>query len=490
MEDGAEKDLEGNFEVPVTTGKYIWAANPDSNRVAVVDASTLRIRILDAGFSPTHLAGLPPREEGEERAIVINTLSHDATLLRIDAAGEIESATVAVHAGANRLHISPRGSWAIAWTDARRVSGADITEGFQDLSLIDLRSTPPTSTRLAVGYRPTKIFVDEGETRAFAVTEPGISIIDLEGSSPSMVGLVDTNIAGLESARSQVDITPDGAFAVARQEGSDRLAILGLADSTRVEIPLSGPITDLDLSHDGSFAVATIRSPSLPSGDDDNGESGAPSGSEVVVLPIPEAALDASNIRAVTIANESVGSASLTDAGDFALLYTNATPSDRLTILSLGSLDYRTVSLKAPIQAVLPAPDSEHAVAVLAPPTGSTKAGAFALIPLGSTLPARIEATDAPVLGVAIAPPPSERAMVVVRGEGHGEHAAYLAKLPQLQVDRIRLASPPLSTGIAPLANIAFVAQEHPEGRMTFIQLDDGSARTLTGFELGARVVD
>lgn len=80
--------------------------------------------------------------------------------------------------------------------------------------------------------------------------------------------------------------------------------------------------------------------------------------------------------------------------------------------------------------------------------------------------------------------------MVVVRGEAGQEHAAYLAQLPQLQVDRIRLASPPLSTGIAPAAGMAFVAQEHAEGRLTFINLADGTARTLTGFELGARVVD
>ena len=35
-----------------------------------------------------------------------------------------------------------------------------------------------------------------------------------------------------------------------------------------------------------------------------------------------------------------------------------------------------------------------------------------------------------------------------------------------------------------------YVAQKHPEGRITFVTLDSGEARTLTGFELGSRVVD
>ena len=39
-------------------------------------------------------------------------------------------------------------------------------------------------------------------------------------------------------------------------------------------------------------------------------------------------------------------------------------------------------------------------------------------------------------------------------------------------------------------AGAGYVAQKHPEGRITFVTLDSGDARTLTGFELGARVVD
>jgi len=478
-----EDELESAFEAPVVTEKRVWAANPESGRVAIVDASTLEIRTIDAGFAPTHLAAIPSRKEGEEQAIVLNVLSHDATLIRIDTAGEVETTTAPVHEGANAWSIGPHGRYAIAWTDARRVENPDPTEGFQDITVIDLAASPPKATRLAVGYRPAQIVINEAESRAFAIAEPGISVIALDGDAPSLVNLVEVN-ASNPAATSSVDVTPDGTLAIVRHDGSEVVTVIDLVTSERVDFTLSGPVTDLDLARDGSFALAVVRSPT-PSG----GEEATP-GSQVVVLPLPDALEDPEAALTLTLPNETVGSASLTDAGDVALLYTNAVPSDRLVVVSLDTGTHRAISLKAPIKAVLPAPDSEHAVAILAPPTGSTKPGAFALVPTKSTLPPRIQATEAPVLGVSIAPAPSHRALVVVRGEAGQEHAAYLARLPQLQVDRVRLASPPLATGMAPAANMGFVAQEHPEGRLTFIDLENGAARTVTGFELGTRVVD
>src|SRR6188474_3324719 len=48
-----EKELESSYRAPVATGKYVWTANPDSGRVALVDATTLEVKIAEAGFAPT-----------------------------------------------------------------------------------------------------------------------------------------------------------------------------------------------------------------------------------------------------------------------------------------------------------------------------------------------------------------------------------------------------------------------------------------------------
>ena len=52
------------------------------------------------------------------------------------------------------------------------------------------------------------------------------------------------------------------------------------------------------------------------------------------------------------------------------------------------------------------------------------------------------------------------------------------------------IASPPIAVGVLGAANEGYVAQKNAEGRITFVALDSGQARTLTGFEIGASVVD
>ena len=65
-----------------------------------------------------------------------------------------------------------------------------------------------------------------------------------------------------------------------------------------------------------------------------------------------------------------------------------------------------------------------------------------------------------------------------------------MGQFPSLEVQQIGLASPPIAVGVLAAANQGYVAQKNPEGRITFVALDSGQARTLTGFEIGASVVD
>ena len=44
--------------------------------------------------------------------------------------------------------------------------------------------------------------------------------------------------------------------------------------------------------------------------------------------------------------------------------------------------------------------------------------------------------------------------------------------------------------GIVAGAGRGYVAQKHPDGRITFVDFKTGSVRTLTGFELASQVVD
>src|SRR5262249_12450056 len=43
-----EHEDESHYTAPVSTGNYVWVANPDSGRVAYIDASTYEVKLVDA----------------------------------------------------------------------------------------------------------------------------------------------------------------------------------------------------------------------------------------------------------------------------------------------------------------------------------------------------------------------------------------------------------------------------------------------------------
>src|SRR5450432_683853 len=72
-----ETETDQSFRAPVATGKVLWSTNPDSGRVALIDAKTLKVRMANAGFGPTFLAAVPSKKNTDS-AIVLNVGSHDA----------------------------------------------------------------------------------------------------------------------------------------------------------------------------------------------------------------------------------------------------------------------------------------------------------------------------------------------------------------------------------------------------------------------------
>ncbi|HET6150353.1 MAG TPA: hypothetical protein VFH68_22630 [Polyangia bacterium] len=512
-----EREIDGAYQAPVATGRFVWIANPSSGHVAYVDAATLAVKTVEAGDAPTTIAAVPDAAGGDQ-VIVLNQLSHDATVLRADGAGgpPASRTITGVVPGANRVAVSPLGRFVIAWIDGRGQANARPTDGFQSITVIDLGAPAAAAdagggalashVTVAVGFRPVSITFAADEQRAFAVTEDGVSIIALDGASgPRVTG----NVALGDDATASVDtrdvsITADGRWAVVRREGSDTVSLVELGTGAITALRLSGPVTDLDLTADGTRALAVVRATG-----------------EVALIPLDAPAPVSGAITHLTIAGETIGQAVLTADGATAVLYSNAVAAQRLTVLSLGATPtWRTLRVHAPVLAVVPSPDGRGAVVLhpadasgaggaagdagLAPdggrdggaapgdgaaPGATPEVGAFSLLSLDGTQPAFIQATDAPLRALAFSPA-GDRVLLTVRDDRAAVFAVYLALFPTLEVRRYPLASPPIAAGVAAAARRGYVAQQHPEGRITFFTLDSGEARTLTGYELGARVVD
>jgi hypothetical protein len=467
-----EQELESAFEAPVATDRYVWTANPSTGRVALIGAHDLSVRLAEAGIAPTTVAALPGNQD-EDTAIVLNRGSDDATILRVGADGEIHSTTLMTHSGANAVEVSPQGKWVIVWTNAAALDATllDPTDGLQDVTVVKLGDEPET-TELSVGYRPSQIAFDADETHAFAVTEPGLTVINLEGEPmpDRLIALTDNPVE--DQAARDVNVTPDGRRAVVRVEGERSLGVVDLATGERQAVDLGEFVTDLDLSADGTHAFAIA-------------------GGELVVVPIPPGDADPSTFPRASAPGEVARSVSLSPDASLALVYSNAESNPYLGILSSGGdwseFEGRAVDLKAPVQAAFASPNAQHGIAFQATAAGSSKGGAFSIVSAQIDRAPKVIGTDAPPFALAFSPEGGE-AVIATRDLVKKSYGMYLVHLARLEQTFIQLSSPPLAAGIVPNANRAFVAQAHPEGRMTFVDLDDGSQHTLTGFELAAEV--
>ncbi len=464
-----EQELESSFSSPVATGNYVWITNPTSGRVAYIHAQTLEIEVVDAGHAPTYLAAVP--DEDDDVAIVLNVLSQDATVLRASS-GILTTTTLPVPSTGNAWAIAASGRWATAWTDWRAIDDPDPIDGFQDISVLDLSQDDEQSTALTVGYRPVALAYDDQGSRLFAVTEVGVSVVALDGPAPSVIANVALSDDPFEDTSSRdVAITSDGAYALVRRDYDEIVNVVSLEDGELIDVVLPAAPTDLDLAPDGSVAVAVLRDTS-----------------QVALLRLPDIADDPESFDIVQVESVVIGSVSLASDSSMAFLYTNAIESPALTVLDTAEPEPepRNIALHASVQAVFPTPDGSHAV-VLHQPGVSEYPAAFSVVPIAELLPSRIAGLNAPIASVAVAPS-GERVLVAVGSETDPDYGLVVAHMPSLQVDRHLLASKPIAAGIVDGPGRGYAAQEHPDGRITFVDFDSGDVRTITGFELASQV--
>jgi hypothetical protein len=535
-----EQEKESAFKLPVRSGRWVWAANPLSDRVSVIDTHDLSVKLALAGFGPTYLAPLHAEGDAESAAIVLNAKSGNATVMRLYA-DRIDSRTVPTHEGANSWSVSPSGKWAIAWSDASAITAPDPADSFQDITVVDASAATPSATRLSVGYRPSRIFFAADEARAFVVSEASLGILDLSQDAPSVIEDVALGV-GREKAI-DVSVVPDGSYALFRVEGSPKVSVVALASGERTDVLLSGPVTDLDLVADGTSAIAVVRGRPVTSnvgnggatssgeaggagareaaggvGESSAGNAGTSGGevagggetdagaggvagasgqgtppasgygaSEVALLSLP--AVGSANIELSRVSvPDLVGSVAVSSDGAEAVLYTNATALDRVTVLPTnpGGADFlspRSVYVHAPVDAVFISPDHAQALVTLRAPQGMSGVG-FGIVPLLEPLPAQVRSTTAPITSAAFSDAPTTSALLTAETG----LTAYLVRMPELRVDAVPLLNLPLAAGIVAEEHVGYVVQQHPDGQLSLVDLDSGDLRTLTGFELSRGV--
>lgn len=500
-----EMEVKLDFELPQASERFVFAANPEGGTVSIIDAETRHIQTLETGDRPTFLRTLA----GTDDAIVLNVGSDDATIIR-NPDGRATTSNVAVVRGANAIAVAPDGHHAVVYFNVSFSNAGNPSGSLQDVSVMKLEEGDDQVTDMTVGFRPRDVFFAADGSAAFVVTEDGVSVLDFSDIEASGSGFARSISLGndIDQKTLDVSVTPNGKYALARQPEASEIRLVDLTSGaiTRLDLaallpeieagasdedggipeqPLPIEVTDLDLAGSGTVAAAVLRNQST-----------------LLVLPIPGAFEDSSSVVRHEITDTVVGSAALAPDGKTALLYTTAAPIERLTVVDLAdsAAQPRTLVLRKAVRAVAIAPDSETALIVhdkaegdpneigIDPDLQIDRSYGYSVVRIdaGSV---KLQQTQA-MPGAFSVVPDGSAIFVLFRDDAAGLREVQKIDTASFLVTPTRLGSPPISIGAVPQTDSVFVSQDHPEGRITFIDWKTGDKDTVTGFELNSRIRD
>lgn len=495
--------------LPQASENYVYAVNPEAGTVAVIDARTQSIKTIKTGSRPSYLRTL----EGTDNAIVLNTGSNKASVIRTSA-DEATKNDLSVSPGANAIAVAPDGKHAVVYFNATYQSTGQAVGSYQDVAVLVLSSdgSSDRSISMTVGFRPRDVFFSSDGRQAFVITEDGVSVLDFASIEKDGSGIARlATFGGIDQKNLDVAVTPDGRFALARAESQSTLHLVELQtgqvrtlDLTTVYYPapammaetgedagtsmaLPVEVTDLDLVPDGQSALAVLRNQKA-----------------VLEIPLPQGFDDASKVKIIQVPNEVIGSVAVAPDGRSALAYTTAVDLARVVILDLvGDAAPRVVALRKPVIAVSITPDSETALIThkkaagapdapgLTPDQVIDRSYGYSLLRIG-TGDVKLQATRTKLGPIAMVPNGSFL-FILFRDDTAKVKEVQRVALRSFLVDPIiQLENPPISIGVAEASQTVFVNLEHPDGRMTFIDWNDplDKLKTVTGFELNSRIRD
>jgi DNA-binding beta-propeller fold protein YncE len=490
---GVPAETEIAFGVPTSSQRYVYVAMTAQGRLARIDGETLGVSSIPVGPAPREVATIP----GSDGAIVLDTANGTATVVRPGQAGNDATRVLATLPSLNRIALDPTGRFAVIWFDLAKAlhDGTGNAGSFQDVAVVALAPGHEKAVALTVGFRPRSVAFDAAGTRAYVITQDGVSVIDLVDATehdPRIVPPIAVAPPGISPDDLEVQIVATGDYAAVREADHAGLRVVSMRAASAGQswdVPLDAPPTDIDLAPDGSRVYAVLRD-----------------AHRLAVIDIPDdipGDPGDGTIDTVDLGGATVGSIAVSADGRRALLYTNATLDPHITQVDLAApgFPHVTWSLQKAVRAVAISPDSATAIVLAAKAPGDPATAAsiedyiarsygYELLDLATGF-AKLQLTPVDPGPLAYAPDGSHAYVALDGGDVvTATRALQVVAARTGVVQSVALGSPPSAVGVVPGARQAFVAQRHPLGRMSFVALVTGAVRTVTGFDLNSQIVD
>jgi len=379
------------------------------------------------------------------------------------------------------MAISDDGAHAVTWYDHAAAKPGDPVGNFQAISVLRLTPGKQAAFDVSVGFKPSGVQFTEDGKQAMVVTEDGISVLQLDKlSAGQIIAAVPLSPTPLEKpVGREVQITADGTWAVLRQQGLKGIRAVHLPSKTLVQLAMHSVPTDVDLLPDGSAALVTLR------------ES-----SRVAMVALPAAATKTLVAEEVFMKGFISGLARISDDGKTALLYSTVSGVEQVGIMDLKSLSIQPILIRKTVDFVFIPKGSRKAVLVHRPADGPTAADTtekfvddshgYTFIDLDSAF-TKLVLTPVQATGIALSHKPPKLFMLLPdpKAVNHGVH---VASVDTFLSETLHLGSRPEFIRFLEGAKMMAVTQAHPAGRITFVQVESGDAKTVTGYELNSRV--
>ncbi len=463
-----EKEIKYLLSQPSATDTYVFVANTTLNSVTKINVNTLRIDSIQVGERPTIVLTTPDNQ----RAIVLN--SGDYTVSIIDAVTDSVT-NLPVVRYANNLVLSPAGTHAVAFFDpALQTTSYEIdpTRTFNEISIIDIANK--RSTKLTVNFLPRAVKFTPDGNYAAVITNTYLDMVELYGNYPLTIYNL-TSSPDQYINPSELEITPNGSFALVLIEGTDTLVAVNLNAKSKTEITVGPQPTDLEIFPDSTKALVVNKG--------DN---------SITLIDLPGL-----TTNKVTTTGIEIGQAEIAPDTGYAMLFTNnpSTPQkgEFIHLMKLSDNSITTYPVIKGIDALLMAPinqtnNNASAFIIHKGPGGTSPDPvkqffydhyAVTVFNLNTTLsnPVALEAR------------PTAFAFSSDGAWGFGimpdANAGFGIDMTTQITAGFNFPSRPSFIGVMPLSHRAYLSAEHPLGRIIFVTPEDNfRIDTVTGFEL------
>ncbi len=470
-----EQEKHYDFGAPEGSPNFVYIPAAGTDNIVKVSGATLKVTLIEVGDHPTRLKVVP----GQDAAVVLNSGSDDLSVVRsTDSSDTVD--TVAMLPHCNALTIDPSGKFAVAYFDLLSAQPTDPTGNFQAVTLVKL-DVPPQSMTISIGFRPRSVdFTPDGK-KALIVTDDGISVLELSTiKDGDIVVPVPISLDPLDKPQDRaVRVTADARWALIRASNIVGLYAVHLATKKLVVIPMTSVPTDLDLTPDGTQAIAVLRD-----------------SKEVAIVQLPSEVTNSLAAEIISVGSLTAGLALITDDSQTAVLYTSVQGIEQVATLDLKTHVVAPVLLRKTVDFIVIPPGSRKAILVHKPAPGPNnkyaeeafvdKSEGYTLFDLDNGF-TKLVLTATKLSEIAHSESPSKSWILLPDPAGLTHNVQEIEHKTFLTLDHA-IGSSPEHVRFLKKASTMAVTQTHPSGRITFFGTNGGAAKTVTGYELNGLV--